>query len=1490
MERGTTAQLVRICDAAGRPLGTGFTADGQGTVVTGIEVIGALEASGGPGSRTAVTVRAADGERPRPLAPGGLVLLPASGLALLRTGGSVPGTLPPPLPVSARAGIEPGTYVRVRAHGAWREARVLGARGPGGTILDLVMGADARDALRIGGEAGGPVLDAVTGAVLAVLGPPPSDPDGGSVPAYRLLPPGDAAGAGALAVLLRRNAACAPAHGADLNLAGVVELTRALGAVPPGGGCGGAAPGAPGPAPVTVSPAVAAGGPAAAWAEPVERPEVARQLPAFPDRPPVVRALVGDPGTGRTTELAALAARRAQDPAPGPTLWLRGADLRREDASVEDALARALGRASRVRAASRRRSLGGGAGAGAGVGAGAARPEVVAAGGGAGAGAAGGAARTRVPVAGPAARAGGPGGGVAAHAGVPGADAPPSAEAEVVGPGRAARVAEAAGRPLLVVLDGPEEMPLTGERFASWAARTRDWLTRHGAQLVIGCGPAHWEEAAALYGAAAAPVRIGLLTAAQAATARARHGLPDDALAGPDARHPLTLRLLAEVRAAQAAHGDDPGGPVPDRAEVFAAWLDLVALRVAGRVAAAAPGPVRGTAVRRLAARAAGRVHELARHCLGSGGHIPREAFETHFPWRDGWAAAVLSEGLVVPAGGGYRFAHEEFADWIQGVHLDLDAALRKLVHRAPAGPPVPRHRHGPVRHALLLTERRHGPAALAAHLAALVRSLTPAPGDAPPAREPHGASGGPYVCSPHGQPHGEHVHQPYERPAQGQPHGEHVRQPNESPYGTRHGEPAREQPCGGHVHGQRVHGLCEQSWGESYGQPPHGLYGQPCGDHPHDEPAPDPSPHRSCGQPPAEQASRPHGPQGEPAHGQPCGGHVHGQRVHGLCEQSWGESYGQPPHGLYGQPCGNDPHEEPAPAQRAQPRGARVRQAPAQQPHAEPRWWAARLLGEVLPRLRDAEPYAAVLRALAARVAADGRDRDAFGPAFWASLVLGDRTLLDLLRRLLPADPAPDGTAGANGAPRHLDLAAERLAADPEAVQPLLCAWFADDTPLDTPFATGRAAGVRPTVAAAAQALLYARRDRAPDSLAEALLATEHPRARELLGALADDHPSAYCRAVHRRAADHRPERRAVAALHLPAADARAGAGADRALLRSAARALLADGVHAPVALALLVRDPAGRDDHLDAALALFRAGGLPPETFTDALRSHPGPVLAAFRSRLLAPGAEDGGVLTAVLAEATTPCTARPVAALICEYVDQRPEAGAHAAAYVDIRLERPPVDRAVLVPLVTRLMRARPVRVRSALAPVLAAPGSPLSRALRAELLDALLGYEQYAARDLEVLEAVLRTAALTCETPARPETREVVHRAGLVLVRTPLGASRLDLLLVDLAHRSGAFAAALGRWTAEAPDAWDLVAGPLTWRMLAEAAARPPQEPMPGGGSGHGSLRPAQSVITHTGSGEERSQCSAGVAWRTSPRTGDAASSPSAPTTGCTAATS
>ena len=208
---------------------------------------------------------------------------------------------------------------------------------------------------------------------------------------------------------------------------------------------------------------------------------------------------------------------------------------------------------------------------------------------------------------------------------------------------------------------------------------------------MIACRPEHWETAGALYPPGAlhrparparrlpAAVRLADLTASQAERARERYAIPAGALAPGHDRHPLTLRLLAEVRA--ALPGDVAGQPDTD--DVFAAHLDLMCLRVAVRIAAASRPTLRGTAVRRLAARVTGQVHEAARRCLGPGqGELDRAAFEEIFPWRTGWASAVLTEGLLVPAGAGYRFAHEELGDWVQGAHLDLDRALRSLVHR----------------------------------------------------------------------------------------------------------------------------------------------------------------------------------------------------------------------------------------------------------------------------------------------------------------------------------------------------------------------------------------------------------------------------------------------------------------------------------------------------------------------------------------------------------------------------------------------------------------------------------------------------------------------------------------------------------------------------------------------------------------------------------------------------------------------------------------
>jgi hypothetical protein len=95
-------------------------------------------------------------------------------------------------------------------------------------------------------------------------------------------------------------------------------------------------------------------------------------------------------------------------------------------------------------------------------------------------------------------------------------------------------------------------------------------------------------------GRPAASVRLGDLTACQAEQARERYALPSGALVPGHDRHPLTLRLLAEVRRALPA--DVPGQP--DSEDVFGAHLDLMCLRIAVRIAAASRPALRGTAVR----------------------------------------------------------------------------------------------------------------------------------------------------------------------------------------------------------------------------------------------------------------------------------------------------------------------------------------------------------------------------------------------------------------------------------------------------------------------------------------------------------------------------------------------------------------------------------------------------------------------------------------------------------------------------------------------------------------------------------------------------------------------------------------------------------------------------------------------------------------------------------------------------------------------------
>ncbi|WP_018544855.1 S1 family peptidase [Streptomyces sp. LaPpAH-108] len=622
-------QLVRIDDPDGRPRGVGFLADHHGTLLTSHEAVDGL---------TRLALCAPDG-RTTTAGPDAVIPLPELGLALVRT----EGLDVRPLPLTVRDRTDAGTYVRLAA-GCWREARVLtttpvtyAARDGDRRLdaLELAIGTAGRDALRPGGGAtGGPVLDARTGAVLGVLGTTLRSERAERGFAVPVRPaPADRA----LAALLARNAATVPAYGADLNPAAVLELTGTV---------------------LTVD-----GPPLAEDVEPVERAAVARELADSIEGPHPVLALTGAPGSGRTTQLAALAVRRHRDATPAPALWLRGADLRGGDDCLADAAHRAL-------------------------------------------------RRVGVPVCG----------------GEPGD----------LDPGRVARIAAGSGHPLLLLLDDPEEMPpALARRLPEWTRSTLAWLRESGTRLVIGCREEFWEEYAEHWepdtpeSAAPPRVRLAGFTPGEARLARSRHGVPEGALAGRDARHPLALRLLADVRA--ALPGVQGHGPV-DRHEVFAAHLDLMCLRVAVHLTAGQG--VGGTAVRRLATRVAGQVHEAARRALGSGtGALDRKTFEALFPpgpaparlgGGSGWASAVLVEGLLKPTGTGYRFARTELSDWLQGSHLDLEAALDVLVHRPRGSAPVavPHHRAGPVVQALLLLGRRRGARLLAFRLRELADTL----------------------------------------------------------------------------------------------------------------------------------------------------------------------------------------------------------------------------------------------------------------------------------------------------------------------------------------------------------------------------------------------------------------------------------------------------------------------------------------------------------------------------------------------------------------------------------------------------------------------------------------------------------------------------------------------------------------------------------------------------------------------------------------------
>lgn len=1357
---GAEEALIRVRDLAGRPRGTGFLADHLGTMVTSHEAVDGL----------ARLVLHASGGQVCLVEAAAITPLPEQGLALVATEGlSVP-----PLPVAPGGPADPHRRTRLPRSAA---RGVVVATGPVTYtatdrfhLLDQAyeLDLDGAEVAGLGPDASGtPLIDAATGAVLAVVA---TALNAGHRAGGFALPLRPANAPEPLAALLARNAATVPAYGAHLNLAGTLRLAAA----------------STGPATRTER-----------WRTAVARPGITEPLRDFlaadvrAAGTPLVLALVGEPGTGRSTELAAVAARRAREPGPAPTVWLSGADLRAADTSIADGVERALRAAARLVEAA------------------------------------------------------------------PGA--PECAPADAV-----CAVAAAAGRPLLVVLDTPEEMPpALAHALAGWASATAAWLRTGPARVVLACRPEFWEQAGALFpadlvydpvhgaGAVSGGVRgartpphrplppclgVADLDPGEAARARFSLGLEPGALRPADAAHPLALRLLSEIRA--ELPGAEPGPP-PSRTEVFAAHLDLLCLRTAVRLAADARRPVRGTELRRLAARVAGRVHEAARHCLGPGqGRLDREAFAGLFPWRTGWASAVLAEGLLVPAGAGYRFPHEEFADWLQALHLDLPAALHALVHRGLRAP----------RGAVVAGEGRFRVPAQGG--AEAVRGVAVPAGAARrsrPARHRWFArsSAGAGVAGP----------------AAGAGEGG-VRVPAQGGARTGRREAVAEVTVAPGARG-----------GARVGEGPRSVLPGGPGSAGQDRLAPSEVGGKPS-QEPAAAAARGALKQRRFAATAGNGGEV-GLRVAGREDAeevlvrlpvrrsvAAGGGRGQQPPPVPPAP-GVAPRGVPVPRHRAGPVVQALLLAPEEarvahlralvaalgpEPGREAGWWGTHLVRETVLRAADATAYREVLGELAGRIVAgagerggftaDGRmgDLGGFGPWFWQRLPLGVTERLDLLRVLLPADPPPpagrngdgtglhgDGTGrNGDGKVRFLDAAALMLREDPVRAVPAVCGWLRDERPLHPGAGQDRP---RLTVARAAQALLHTHRRLAPDELVEALSVAVHPRAEELLTALAEDEPSAVCRAVGRWARDPRPERRAAAAAYAPMAASRVRSGADRALLRHAALALLerpADHALHGAALGLLVQDPATRDRHLYPALERFTAGdpGVPAAALAAALPARPEPVLAAFGARLRA-GGEGAAEVLRELAAVTDPALTGRLTALLADHLAHRPEQADGVAAYLDLRLERGPAVRAELVALTRAVLRDHPPQVRRTLLPVFAAPGTPASRPLRQELLGLVLDGEHHP----DVLEALLAAAAHGCRGRRPVRTRALVHRLGLLLGRDPEGAARFDRRVVELARADPEFGRLVRGWLTDGA-AWDAVLGPSARRRLEAAAAPDP----------------------------------------------------------------
>jgi S1-C subfamily serine protease len=267
---------------------------------------------------------------------------------------------------------------------------------------------------------------------------------------------------------------------------------------------------------------------------------------------------------------------------------------------------------------------------------------------------------------------------------------------------------------LIVLFDGLNEAPLSGQAFKEWIANTRSWLRNTPAQLIISCRSELWNDligpslSAPLDGREPVVVALGAFTVEEYREAAHVYGLSADTN-WPILRLPLALGLSThyQKRSAQTLRA------LTSINEVIRAYIE----EAARNLAASGTGPP-------LSARLMlDRLIEIAALMWERGNDaVDIRSFGEIF----GTTAivdALVAEGVMSSTPSGFRFVYDDVGDWLQAQRLDVDSELAAIL--------ADRHgswrRIGPVASALRDIGGSHDSDALRARLAWLVEN----PGDA---------------------------------------------------------------------------------------------------------------------------------------------------------------------------------------------------------------------------------------------------------------------------------------------------------------------------------------------------------------------------------------------------------------------------------------------------------------------------------------------------------------------------------------------------------------------------------------------------------------------------------------------------------------------------------------------------------------------------------------------------------------------------------------